>query len=60
MNKIKIFRKEKGLSQEQLAEIMKVGQSTIANWEIGLRYPNVRQAIRLAEILDTTVEELYK
>ena len=60
MNKIKEFRKNKELSQNDLAELMNVNQSTIANWESEYRNPNIRQAIQLAKILETTVEELYK
>lgn len=60
MNKIKDFRNKKQLSQTELAKIMKVKQSTIANWERDFRKPNIIQAIKLAEILETTVESLYK
>ena len=60
MNKIKEFRNKKRISQINLAKIMNVNQSTIANWESEYRNPNIRQAIRLAELLDTSVESLYK
>ena len=60
MNKISEFRKNKKLSQTELAELMNVSQNTISQWEIGIRSPSIKSAIKLAEILDTTVEELYK
>lgn len=60
MNKIKKFRKNKKLSQSDIAKIMRVKQNTISQWENDVRIPNVRQGIKLAEILDTTVESLYK
>lgn len=60
MNKISEFRKNKKLSQSELAELMNVSQNTISQWEIGIRNPSIKSAIKLAEILDTTVEELYK
>ena len=60
MNKIKELRKEKGLSQKELASMMHVGQSTVANWEKERRCPNILQSIRLTRILETTVEELFK
>lgn len=60
MNKIRELRKKKKLSQTDIAEIMKVKQNTVSQWENDIRIPNVRQAIRLAEILNTTVESLYK
>jgi len=60
MNQIKEFRNKKRLSQIELAKIMKVNQSTIANWERDYRTPSIRQAIKLADVLETTVESLYK
>jgi len=39
---------------------MKVKQNTFSQWENDKRIPNVRQAIKLAKILETTVESLYK
>ncbi len=60
MNRIKEFRKKKNLSQSDLAEKMKVKQNTFSQWENDIRIPNVKQALNLAEILETTVESLYK
>lgn len=60
MNKIKEFRKTKKISQVDIANIIKVKQNTISQWENETRIPNVKQAIKLAEILETTVENLYK
>ncbi len=60
MNKIKIFRKKKKMSQSDIAKIMKVKQNTVSQWENDTRIPNVKQAIKMAEILETTVESLYK
>lgn len=60
MNKIKESRKKKKLSQSDIAKIMKVKQNTISQWENEIRMPNVKQGIKLAEILETTVESLYK
>lgn len=60
MNKIKEFRKKRNISQENLSKVMKVKQNTISQWETGVRIPNVLQALKMAEILETTVESLYK
>ena len=60
MNRIREFRKKKKMSQYDIAEIMKLKQNTISQWENETRLPNVRQALMLAEILDTTIESLYK
>lgn len=60
MNRIKEFRKKKKISQSDIADIMKVKQNTISQWENENRTPNIRQILKLAEILETTVESLYK
>lgn len=60
MNKIKELRKKKKLSQSDIAKIMEVKQNTISQWENEVRIPNIKQGIKLAEILETTVECLYK
>lgn len=60
MNKIKEFRRKKQLSQNDVAIIMKIKQNTFSQWENNKRLPNVRQGVQLAEILGTTVENLYK
>ena len=60
MNRIKEFRNKKNLSQTDLAKLMKIKQNTISQWEAEKRIPNVFQVLRLASILETTVESLYK
>lgn len=60
MNKIKEYRKKKNLSQIDIANIIEVKQNTISQWETDKRIPNARQALKLAKILETTVENLYK
>lgn len=59
-NKISYFRKQKGLTQPQLAELAKLTSYTLVQrYERGARVPCVDIAIRLARALDTTVEELF-
>ena len=59
-NKIQEYRIKKNMSQQKLAELMKVKQNTISQWERGERAPTLDKAIKLADILETTVESLYK
>lgn len=58
-NKIREYRKKRGLSQTKLAEEMGVKQTTIWAWESGNVDPNLFNAICLAQALGTTVEELF-
>ena len=55
---IKRFRKEKGLSQEELAEKLNVVRQTVSKWENGLSVPDAEMLIRIADTLDTTVNIL--
>ena len=52
------FRKERGISQELLAEKVKVSRQTISNWEQKETSPNPEQLILLAEIFNISVDEL--
>ena len=55
---LKALRKERGLSQEELAVRLNVVRQTISKWEKGLSVPDAAMLIRLAEVLDTTVSRL--
>jgi len=55
---LKNLRKEKGLSQEALADRIHVVRQTVSKWEKGASVPDAELLIRLAEALDTTVTEL--
>jgi putative transcriptional regulator len=54
------FRFERGeLSQQQLAEMVSVSRQTIVSIERGNYAPSVKLALLLAEVLETSVEELF-
>lgn len=55
---IKALRKEKGFSQETLAERLHVVRQTVSKWEKGLSVPDAEILMRIAEILDTPVQTL--
>ncbi|EME8160491.1 helix-turn-helix transcriptional regulator [Enterococcus faecium] len=59
MNKFKTKREEKGLSQVEVAKQAKIDVRQYQRYEYDEREPQARLAIKLAKILDTTVEELY-
>lgn len=52
------LRKQKGLSQESLAEKINVSRQTISNWELGETSPNPEQLILLSKTLEISVDEL--
>ena len=55
---IKNLRKEKGLSQEELAIKLNVVRQTVSKWERGLSVPDSSMLISLAEELGTSVNVL--
>ena len=55
---INALRKEKGFSQENLAEKVNVTRQTISNWELGETSPNPEQLILLSKALDKSIDEL--
>lgn len=49
--KIKILRKTRGLTQEQLADKLNIKRATISNYEIGRRSPHIKELEDIAEAL---------
>ncbi len=56
--RIRALRTEKGLSQQQLADLIYVTRKTVSNWESGNRMPDITMLSRLAECLDVETYEL--
>lgn len=54
------LRTEKGWSQEHIARLMGVSRATIVNWEKGNTEPSMSEAVKLAGLFGTTVENLMK
>ncbi len=55
---IKILRKQKGLSQEELSIKLNVVRQTISKWEQGLSVPDAEMLVSISEALDTSVSTL--
>ncbi len=58
-NRIRQFRKMKGIKQEELAEAVGVTRQTIISLENGRYNASLNLAFRLSEYFDTTIEELF-
>ena len=54
--RIQLLRKQKGLSQEELADRLNVSSNTVAKIECGLRRPSVDFVVDLVNFFDTTVD----
>ena len=55
---LKVLRKTKGLSQEELAIKLNVVRQTISKWEQGLSVPDADMLISLSDALETPVSVL--
>lgn len=54
--RLKELRKDKNMTQVQLAEALGVSKGTVAMWEIGKREPNFETLNRLSDIFDKRID----
>lgn len=59
MSKLKEFRISKNLSQNKVAELSHTSLRMYQYYEADIKVPTVYVAIRIAQALGTTVEELF-
>ncbi len=59
-DKIAKLRIEKGISQEQLAEIMSVSRQSVSKWEINQALPQIDKVIQLCELFAVSTDELLR
>ena len=52
-------RQSKGLTQQNLADELKINRSTVAMWESGESFPRADKLPALARILDCTIDDLF-
>lgn len=57
---IKSRRKERGWTQQELAEKLNLSRSTISSWETGRTYPDLEMIINLSDLFEITLDELLK
>lgn len=56
--KLQELRKKKGLTQEELADIMFVSRTAVSKWESGRGYPSIDSLKAIARFFGVTVDEL--
>lgn len=59
-DKMQQIRKDKGLSQEELAERIGVSRQAVAKWEAGLTYPDVDNLIAISGLFQISIDSLLK
>lgn len=55
---LKTLRKEKNLTQDQLAEQLGVSNRTVSRWETGTNMPDISLLLEIAELYGVTIPEL--
>ena len=56
--KLQTLRKQKGLTQEELAEILFVSRTAVSKWESGRGYPSIDSLKAIAKFFSVTIDEL--
>lgn len=56
--KLQELRKQKGLTQEELAEVLFVSRTAVSKWESGRGYPNIESLKAISKFFRITVDEL--
>ena len=56
--KLQDLRRQRGLTQEALAEILYVSRTAISKWESGRGYPNIDSLKAIARFFGVTIDEL--
>ena len=56
--KLQKLRKQKGLTQEELADELFVSRTAVSKWESGRGYPNIESLKAMAKFFSVTVDEL--
>lgn len=58
-NRLELLRCQKGLTQQELAESVRVSRQTIISLERGRYNPSILLAFRLARQFDVRIEEIF-
>lgn len=54
---IKLYRREKGLTQSELAELIGVSMQAVSKWETNAGMPDIAQIVPLARVLEISTDE---
>ena len=58
-NKVEQLRKERGLSQDEFAKMLRVSRQTISSIETGKYNPSIFLAYKIAKYFEMTIEEVF-
>ena len=58
-NRLEELRRARGMTQEDLAEILEVSRQTVGSLENGRYNPSILLAFKIARLFHTTIEEVF-
>lgn len=58
--KLQLLRKNKGLTQEELADKLAVSRQAVTKWESGQVYPDISNLIQISNLFNVTVDYLVR
>ena len=58
--KIRKYRKQAGLSQEELADRLEVSRQAVSKWEMGQSAPDPEKIVRMSELFGVSTDELLR
>ncbi len=60
LKRLYTLRKERGLTQQQLAKELKIHQNAISRYESGERQPDIKTLITIADYFDVSLDYLLE
>lgn len=57
-DKLPKLRKDNNITQEQLADKLKVSRQAVSKWELGSSYPDMEKLLQLCSVLNCTLDDL--
>ncbi len=58
-NYLEKLRKERGIKQEELADVLEVSRQTISSLEKGRYNPSIQLAFKIARYFDLKIEDIF-
>ena len=58
--RLELYREQRGLSRQDVADLMDVSRQTVYRWEQGERVPDVLTFVKLARILGVNIEDIVE
>ena len=58
--KLALLRRQRGMTQEELSEVLNVSRQSVSRWEMDVAFPETDKLIRLSKLFDCSIDFLLK